>query len=550
MAEHKQHKEEADASSSSSTSGVAGFVYEGGEFADDAPYVEEMHGIGVAGSSAAFGQDGSSSSGGAAPSSGGGGFGDLDTLLSSLLDGAEGDDGVGDDPDTCFSINAAASFAALVSPEEQIAEIGLQALDPEQAQAAVDVMTPLEIAQMILLLQQFRVPDEEAAASLPGPLRSIPLFFCAAAPLRARWFAAAEKQLRQGLAVFSIGINHEKVAASPAAAAAAPSTAASPSVYSLLFRGAKLTSPSLLDSIVGDLHSLIALPDVVQPMLLIKQLMGECASSAVEMLQDVSAMLNPNKTAPTAASASASAAAASPFDSPDPVATLISRLSSLRLSPDPSLPLTSPFTLDLGAGELRCPDFSASAMDAKTPEQLAQLREILGMKHEEAAVASSSSSSSTSASSASSRSVLGPLLPRLLCYLFVETSRAVWAELVAQVRDQLSLDVDAASIAASLEPSVLLLMALGVTPDSPLSSLLSADHPQASCPDEFFARWLPAAIETEVAELAAIESSSAEATARYLSLRTTAKQLAELTTQGLPSVPQMQRAILVELMDQ
>lgn len=95
------------------------FEYAGGEFEHDAPYVE----------------DGES----------GGGVGDLNSLLADLIGSGEYDD---DDPDTCFSINAAASFAAISAPEEQLAELPLKALDVETLVNLVDVLTPTEIMQV------------------------------------------------------------------------------------------------------------------------------------------------------------------------------------------------------------------------------------------------------------------------------------------------------------------------------------------------------------------------------------------------------------------
>ena len=147
----------------------ADFEYFGGEFPDDAPFVESLHGLAAPGSAAAFGApaggmeaegEGDSDDGGDGHDSGahGSGGGDLDALLSSLMGG--GDFGFGSggsewagcsDPaggEIFFRINAAASFAALVAPEEQTAEIDLSEMDAQTAAEIVDALTPVELMQV------------------------------------------------------------------------------------------------------------------------------------------------------------------------------------------------------------------------------------------------------------------------------------------------------------------------------------------------------------------------------------------------------------------
>src|SRR4051794_38979215 len=92
-------------------------------FPDDSPYIEEN--IATAGTGTV----------GTDPT-------DLDALLNNLLaDGIDGED----DPDTAFSINAAASFAALVEPEQQITELHLQEISLETAQTITELLTPFEL---------------------------------------------------------------------------------------------------------------------------------------------------------------------------------------------------------------------------------------------------------------------------------------------------------------------------------------------------------------------------------------------------------------------
>ena len=156
----------------------ADFEYFGGEFPDDAPFVESLHGLAAPGSAAAFGApaggmeaegEGDSDDGGDGHDSGahGSGGGDLDALLSSLMGGGGGvggDFGFGfgsgpgvsewagcSDPaggEIFFRINAAASFAALVAPEEQTAEIDFSQMDAQTAAETVDALTPVELMQV------------------------------------------------------------------------------------------------------------------------------------------------------------------------------------------------------------------------------------------------------------------------------------------------------------------------------------------------------------------------------------------------------------------
>jgi hypothetical protein len=148
------------------------FEYFGGEFPDDAPFVESLHGLAAPGSAAAFGApaggmeaegEGDRDDGGDGHDSGAdGGGGDLDALLSSLMggEGGGGDFGFGSggsewagcsDPaggEIFFRINAAASFAALVAPEEQTAEIDFSQMDAQTAAETVDALTPIELMQV------------------------------------------------------------------------------------------------------------------------------------------------------------------------------------------------------------------------------------------------------------------------------------------------------------------------------------------------------------------------------------------------------------------
>lgn len=153
----------------------ADFEYCGGEFPDDAPFVESLHGLAAPGSAAAFGAPAGTNEaegggvddgdGRGEDSGAGGGSGDLDLLLSSLMGG--GGEGGGDfgfgfgsgvsewagcsDPaggEIFFRINAAASFAALVAPEEQTAEIDFSQMDAQTAAEIVDALTPVELMQV------------------------------------------------------------------------------------------------------------------------------------------------------------------------------------------------------------------------------------------------------------------------------------------------------------------------------------------------------------------------------------------------------------------
>ena len=152
---------------------TADFEYFGGEFPDDAPFVESLHGLAAPGSAAAFGEPAGTNEaegGGDRDDGDGGGDdsgstgGDLDALLSSLMGGGGGEVG-GDfgfgsggsewagcsDPaggEIFFRINAAASFAALIAPEEQTAGIDLSEMDAQTAAEIVDALTPVELMQV------------------------------------------------------------------------------------------------------------------------------------------------------------------------------------------------------------------------------------------------------------------------------------------------------------------------------------------------------------------------------------------------------------------
>ena len=261
------------------------FIYAGGEFENDAPYVDEDDAGGVDG---------------------------MTSLLSELIGSGSYDDA--DHADTCFSQNAAASFAALSAPEEQVSELTLKALDAESLVSIADVITPVELMQVILLLEFTHL---HTAAAVPAALHSIPTFYATAGEPSYTWFIQNEKLIMQTLSLLGIGLNHENaISTSSATASPAASASSSPSIllYSLLHHGSKVSSSSSIDSILHDLFQLLALPDVLDLDSLTKQLVREIGlflcSTTTTTSEDTSST-------PSAAS------------SPSPASSVVS-LSSLR----------------------------------------------------------------------------------------------------------------------------------------------------------------------------------------------------------------------------
>jgi hypothetical protein len=227
------------------------FVYAGGEFENDAPYVPDE-------------------------AAAGGGVDDMDALLSDLIGSGSYD--ATEDADTCFSMNAAASFAAIIQPEEQVAELSLKVLDAETLVNIVDVVTPVELMQVTLLLEFFSTHND-----LPGgALANTPVLRIGGQDAVSEWFTLAEKGIVQALSILSLSLSKETL---PAGAAASSASSFPPVVYSLLFKGSKVTSPSVISSLLADLFSLLALPDVMDLDCLTKQLVKEMGVFCCEQRQ-------------------------------------------------------------------------------------------------------------------------------------------------------------------------------------------------------------------------------------------------------------------------
>lgn len=233
------------------------FEYAGGEFENDAPYVEESDGFG-----GVTGTD------------------DLHTILGDLgiIDPSSGFDY--DAADSCFSLNAAGSFAAISQPEEELEELKpLKHLKLEDLINIVDVSTPLEVIQVILLLRAFKrdqTTTSPASNNNANTNTTTPTFVSDKSnqPNLDAWFRYNEKLLMQTLSLLGLGLNIESSTTTTESSSSSSPSSSSP-VYTLLSRGTKVTSLETIDDILYDLYQLFSLPDVLDLDSLTKQLVRE-----------------------------------------------------------------------------------------------------------------------------------------------------------------------------------------------------------------------------------------------------------------------------------
>ena len=285
-------------SAANSNSSAQQFEYAGGEFENDAPYVEE--------------DDHKSADGGDVD--------DLNSILADLI--GSGDYDQSSHADTCFSINAAASFAAISQPEEELAEFELRRLEVESLINVVDVITPIELMQITLVLKLFQTnsvsvggdeekrQDEETNSKMAQsvPFLSILPSSASSPSVVGTWFESNQKLLMQGLSLLGLTLNQENVDGDATSA-----NASSPLVYTLLHHGAKVDSIGMIDDILYDLYHLFAIPDVLDLDCLTKQLVQEIGIFVCQQL------LNQQK--------ATSASSSSPSSSVDILSRLLSRFS-------------------------------------------------------------------------------------------------------------------------------------------------------------------------------------------------------------------------------
>jgi len=432
-----------------------------------------------------------------------------------------------DDEATFFQINAAASFAAVVAPEDQLAELALQQLDLDRACEAIDALTPLELAQVALMMQHFAAP--RAAADAPtAQAATTPLFRVGnAAPLTQRWVRQQEKQLMQGLQALGLALNREAASSSSSDAAAAASASSSSSrsagadlpVFSLLFKGAKLTSPATLSALLADVHALLALEDVVQPNLLVKQVLSEVTRSASAILTGGEGEEQEEEEEKKSADEQQKSAAATDAP-PSRSAVLRTQLARAHVVPCSStgMALGAPFSFDLASGALRCPSFDAVAFSDPAQEQ--SLRRTLGLLREV--------DSSPPASDAAQH---GELLAALLPYIVTEVCRAVWSAVLSASPAPSSVASASSSSAAKAHARALLSLCGSLSSSSPLAALLSAeDAAVQEQPGDFFTALIGATLERRaqaVQQQRAVEAGQGAAAASALS-PATASQTEEL----------------------
>lgn len=425
------------------------FVYAGGEFENDAPYVPD---------------EGSATDGG-------GGASDMDALLSDLIGSGSYD--AAEDADTCFSMNAAASFAAISEPEEQVAELALQVLDAETLVNVVDVVTPVEVMQVTLLLE-FLAEHTSASAppNLPPALQTVPTLVVGRADAVSAWFARSEKSLMQALSLLGLSLNKEtagdEAAAASAAAAAPPSSASGPIVYTLLFRGTKVTSLSLIRSLLTDLFALLALPDVLDLDCLTKQLVKEMGAFVCDQRM-ANAASSASSLSLAASATSSSSSSSSPSGHPH-LASLRSRF----LGVSSTAVLTgSTFTVDLAAAH--------AAVVTLPAHDLATLRRMHHTRQD--------------------TDQPGELYVRV----WVDHWQQCWLAVHAAVDKELASAGGAAAHAAVPIDAFL----RSLTPQSALASLLSPESADAEEPGAFFAAFLAASRQMQQMEARREETPAA-----------------------------------------
>jgi hypothetical protein len=258
-------------------------------------------------------------------------------------------------------------------------------------------------------------------------------------------------------------------------------------VYSLLFKGSKLTSSSTLASLRHDAYALLALEDVVQPNLFVKQLLGEVVRTVIATLcaDDEDAGAEDEEEEKKTGDAPAVPGHAA-IATPSRAATLRSQLSHAHVVPSRDSSLGSPFAFDLASGALTCPSFDAAAFS--DPAQEDALRKMLGLR----------SAQEMRAAGASDTVQQGELLAALLPYCIVEVCRAVWSAVLSAPPDA------AASPSSAGERFARALLALLCSADlpassssSPLSSLWSAEDAAVleQSPSECFVALVGAATE-------------------------------------------------------